>query len=296
VHVAAWQLEKNGTVPTNGPAQALVQPTVHFGGPGQFSLAKQAEFNPIRWLAERLMRGTHQHHDNSEYEEQLLQIADARRQQRLKLETKARQAKEAAARRDQQEASEKKNADTIKTISSQKQRQQERAERITALEKTRAERSGELVKNDAALAHKLATLRAQCTELIEKHDFKASVSQDASAAAADSAGDAAAALRQLEDAIQYAVVEWLCTNSVASYVAAAPLVGDTKQDLLHMVAARAIEAEVPVKSPENAEDGEEGAQEESGNDAEAPPPVKARTLIFKSPLYIVTYIVIILGH
>ena len=260
-------------MPPNGPCHV------------QFSLAKQAEFNPLRWLAERLMRGKLRHNNNSEYEEQLFQIADSRRQQRLKLETKARKAKEAAASRVEQEASEKKNADTIKTISAQKQRQRERAERITALENTRAERSGELVKNHAALAHKLATLRAQCTELIEKHDFEASVSQDASAAAADSAGDAAdVALQQLEDAIQYAVVEWLCTNSIASYVAAAHLVGDTKQDLLHMVAARAIEAEVPVESLENADDGEEGAQEQSGNDAEAPPPTKARAHILKSPL------------
>ena len=57
--------------------------------------------------------------------------------------------------------------------------------------------------------------------------------------------------------------------------------------LLHMVAARAIEAEVPVESLENADDGEEGAQEQLGNDVEAPPPTKARAHILKSPLYIV---------
>ena len=34
------QLERNGTVVPGGPAQALVQPQVHFGGPGQFSLSK----------------------------------------------------------------------------------------------------------------------------------------------------------------------------------------------------------------------------------------------------------------
>ena len=105
---------KNGTVPTNGPVQALVQPTVHFG-------CVESSGN----------------HNNSEYEEQLLQIADARRQQRLRLETKVRKAQEAASSRVEQEASEKKNADIIKTISAQKQRQRERAKRIAALENTR---------------------------------------------------------------------------------------------------------------------------------------------------------------
>jgi len=273
------QLERNGTVvPTNGPAQALVQPTVHFGGPGQLSLAMQAEFNPIRWLAQRLIRGKLGHHDKSEYEEQLLRVADARRQERLKLETKVRQDKEDAASLAEQEASEKKYQDNMKASMALKQLEQGRADRISALETLRAERSGDLVKNDADLAHKLAALRAQCTDLIDKHDFAAAAPADASPlpSAERAATAVAASLEQLEGAIQYAVVEWLCTNSVASYVAAAVLVGDKAQDLLHTVAAVALEAEVPVEAVADNE-GEEGGEEpaqEVGEDGEPLPPPK----------------------
>ena len=52
LHDLAAELERNGTVrATNGLSQALASPTIHFGGgPEKFSLAQQAEFNPIRWL------------------------------------------------------------------------------------------------------------------------------------------------------------------------------------------------------------------------------------------------------
>ena len=105
----------------------------------------------------------------------------------------------------------------------------------------------------------------QCWQLIEAHDLAAAIPPDPAAATHDQRLSALKCLQvrgslcpfpfsrgscltsstaqALEEQIQYAVVSWACANSVASYVAAAQLVGDKKQDLLHSVAAIAKEEE-----------------------------------------------------
>jgi hypothetical protein len=98
----------------NGPSQALVNPTVHFGRPDKFSLSEQAKFNPIRWLAQRLIRGKLGSSDKSGYELRLEQIAQLRRQQRLEIEARKAAAQETAALESSRTASKAAEAEALK--------------------------------------------------------------------------------------------------------------------------------------------------------------------------------------
>jgi hypothetical protein len=127
-----------------------------------------------------------------------------------------------------------------------KEKEMAQRDKAAALERERSAAVMSLVGADAELADKVASLRSRCAEMIATHEVAPALGGDEAAAAA--------CLDELERAVKYELVAWLCTNSVASYVACAELVGDKKQDLLHTVAAVAKDMQVPVEEEAAAEE------------------------------------------
>ena len=140
-------------------------------------------------------------------------------------------------------------------------------DKAAALERERSAAVMSQVGADAELAGKVASLRSRCAEMIATHEVAPALGGDEAAAAV--------CLDELERALKYHLVAWLCTNSVASYVACAELVGDKKQDLLHTVAAVAKDMQMPVEEEEAAAaegpDASDAGQDEEAEEEAAEP-------------------------
>ena len=261
----ADELEKKGVVP-GSPVSETEKNT------------ESANFNCIRWIAQRLMRARLPGIDKSAYEEKLEAIAAARREQRLLVEAVAqRRSKEAETKAAGDRFCRDRRENEL-AIESDRLLQEQRAARVAALESSRSQRLAILVESmtqDASqqeqpvsLATKAAELRDSCSRLIES--FAGKLVEPAS-------------LEALEDAIQAEVAMWVCANSPASYVAVAHLAGETQREILHRVAAAAREEELPVELPPDETDaGDSDARDElpeadnddgaAREDAGTPPP------------------------
>ena len=195
-----------------------------------------------------------------ELEQKLLSIASLRRQERLHKEKRRDQVIADAAEkeaRDQEAKSAHAQAEAKQRLRLQKEAKDLQ---VIEHERLRASRLHELASQDAMkgldlaaegldnVSSALSALRGECTRLIEAHDF-GSASQ--ASGSYDARSQATAQLKELEESIQEKVVIWLCTNSAASYVASAKLVGEKHQDILHCVAAVAKEVEVVVETLED---------------------------------------------
>ena len=261
----ADELEKKGVVP-GSPVSETEKNT------------ESANFNCIRWIAQRLMRARLPGIDKSAYEEKLEAIAAARREQRLLVEAVAqRRSKEAETKAAGDRFCRDRRENEL-AIESDRLLQEQRAARVAALESSRSQRLAILVESmtqDASqqeqpvsLATKAAELRDSCSRLIES--FAGKLVEPAS-------------LEALEDAIQAEVAMWVCANSPASYVAVAHLAGETQREILHRVAAAAREEELPIElPPDEADTGDSDARDElpeadnddgaAREDAGTPPP------------------------
>ena len=238
----ADELEKKGVVPDSRVSETEKD-------------TEGANFNCIRWIAQRLMRARLPGIDKSAYEEKLEAIAAARREQRLLVEAVAqRRSKEAKTKAAEDKFCRDRRENEL-AIESDRLLQEQRAARVAALETSRSQRLATLVESmtqdasqqeqSVSLATKAAELRDSCSRLIESLANRLVEP---------------GLLEALEDAIQAEVAMWVCSNSPASYVAVAHLAGETQREILHRVAAAAREEELPVDMPpDEAETGDSDA-------------------------------------
>jgi hypothetical protein len=158
----------------------------------------------------------------SEYRQQLDGIASLRREKRLNVEARRLQIKRQNEADARQRAAVTEFEDQRQKNSKELLRQQQRADKAAALEMTLAERVAMLFALHSDLAYKVAALRGKCTALLksDKYNFEEALRGSSS----DSDSTAQNLLLELEAAIQYERVHWLCSNSPASYVSTAQLV------------------------------------------------------------------------